>query len=146
MWLTGPSAPRHVGSSQTRARTRVPCIGRLSTTAPPGKPSIFLFIVLALSCRMDEGLWSYDHKLPKLVSICLNCLGSPNASGALGALAGPEVGLVEFCNLCVHRHQIMPSSGVSLLRSLDLVESDLFPHLVLRKEVLSCASKVVLSF
>ena len=28
MWLTGPGAPRHVGSSQTRARTRVPCIGR----------------------------------------------------------------------------------------------------------------------
>ena len=24
----GPSYPRHVGSSQTRARTRVPCIGR----------------------------------------------------------------------------------------------------------------------
>ena len=28
MWLTGPVAPRHVGSSQTRARTRVPCTGR----------------------------------------------------------------------------------------------------------------------
>ena len=28
LWLTGPVAPRHVGSSQTRARTRVPCIGR----------------------------------------------------------------------------------------------------------------------
>ena len=28
MWLTGPVAPRHVGSSQTRVRTRVPCIGR----------------------------------------------------------------------------------------------------------------------
>ena len=27
-WLTGPAAPRHVGSSQTRARARVPCIGR----------------------------------------------------------------------------------------------------------------------
>ena len=27
-WLTGSAAPRHVGSSQTRARTRVPCIGR----------------------------------------------------------------------------------------------------------------------
>ena len=26
--LTGPVAPRHVGSSQMRARTRVPCIGR----------------------------------------------------------------------------------------------------------------------
>ena len=27
-WLTGLVAPRHVGSSQTRARTRVPCISR----------------------------------------------------------------------------------------------------------------------
>ena len=27
-WPTGPAAPRHVGSSQTRARTRVPCISR----------------------------------------------------------------------------------------------------------------------
>ena len=28
LWLTGLVAPRHVGSSQTRARTSVPCIGR----------------------------------------------------------------------------------------------------------------------
>ena len=28
LWLTGPVAPRHVGSSQTRAQTRVLCIGR----------------------------------------------------------------------------------------------------------------------
>ena len=28
LWLTGLVAPRHVGSSQTRARTRVPCISR----------------------------------------------------------------------------------------------------------------------
>ena len=28
LWLTGLVAPRHVGSSQTRGRTRVPCIGR----------------------------------------------------------------------------------------------------------------------
>ena len=28
MWLMGPAAPRHVRSSQTRARTRVPCTGR----------------------------------------------------------------------------------------------------------------------
>ena len=28
LWLMGPVAPRHVGSSQTRARTRVPCISR----------------------------------------------------------------------------------------------------------------------
>ena len=28
LWLTGPAAPRYVGSSRTRARTRVPCTGR----------------------------------------------------------------------------------------------------------------------
>ena len=28
LWLTGLVATRHVGSSQTRAQTRVPCIGR----------------------------------------------------------------------------------------------------------------------
>ena len=28
LWLTGPAAPRHVGSSQTRAQTRVPCTSR----------------------------------------------------------------------------------------------------------------------
>ena len=28
MWRTGLVAPRHVGSSRTRAPTRVPCIGR----------------------------------------------------------------------------------------------------------------------
>ena len=28
LWLTGPAAPRHAGSSQTRARTRVPRISR----------------------------------------------------------------------------------------------------------------------
>ena len=28
LWLMGLVAPRHVGSSRTRAQTRVPCIGR----------------------------------------------------------------------------------------------------------------------
>ena len=28
LWLTGLATPQHVGSSQTRARTHVPCIGR----------------------------------------------------------------------------------------------------------------------
>ena len=28
LWLAGLVAPQHVGSSKTRARTRVPCIGR----------------------------------------------------------------------------------------------------------------------
>ena len=40
LWLTGPVVPRHVGSSRTRARIRVPCIGRwiLNHCATRGVP------------------------------------------------------------------------------------------------------------
>ena len=42
LWLTGLVAPRHVGSSRTRAQTRDPALaGRFLTTAPPGKPPYF---------------------------------------------------------------------------------------------------------
>ena len=49
LWLTGLVAPRHVGSSQTRARTRVPCIGRqilnhCATREAPNGSSIFSFL------------------------------------------------------------------------------------------------------
>ncbi|XP_060149634.1 EF-hand calcium-binding domain-containing protein 11 isoform X1 [Globicephala melas] len=38
-WLTGPAAPRHVGSSRTGHEPVSPAsAGGLSTTAPPGKP------------------------------------------------------------------------------------------------------------
>ena len=45
MWLTGLVAPRHVGSSQTRARTHVPCIGRqtLNHCATREAPSLLIF-------------------------------------------------------------------------------------------------------
>ena len=45
LWLTGPFAPWHVGSSQTRARTRVSCIGRqiLNHCATREAPSHELF-------------------------------------------------------------------------------------------------------
>ena len=45
LWLTGLVAPRHVGSSQTRARTRVPCIGRwtLNHCATREAQSLFYF-------------------------------------------------------------------------------------------------------
>ncbi|XP_029088883.1 glucocorticoid-induced transcript 1 protein [Monodon monoceros] len=50
-WLAGPTAPRHVGSSRTRARTRVPCIGRRTlnhcATREARKP--FLLINFRLS-------------------------------------------------------------------------------------------------
>ena len=43
MWLTGPAAPRHVGSSQTRARTRVPCTGRQTLNHCATREALFVF-------------------------------------------------------------------------------------------------------
>ena len=45
LWLTGPAALPHVGSSQTRARTRVPCIGRqtLNHSATREAQKLFFF-------------------------------------------------------------------------------------------------------
>ena len=60
LWLTGLVAPRHVGSSQTRAQTRVPCIGRqiLNHCATREAP-YFLFIKLQLfSCWSSNFLIS----------------------------------------------------------------------------------------
>ena len=53
LWLTGPAAPRHVGSSQTRARTRVPCIGRqtLHHCATREAPGI-VFLILISDCSL----------------------------------------------------------------------------------------------
>ena len=55
LWLTGPVAPRHVGSSQTRARTCVPCSGRqilnhCATREAPAQFLIGLLVFLMLSC------------------------------------------------------------------------------------------------
>ena len=57
LWLTCPVAPRHVGSSQTRARTHVPCIGRQTLS----------------HCATKE---AQHHMLKKLFFLPLNCLGT----------------------------------------------------------------------
>ena len=46
LWPTGPIAPRHAGSSQTRARTRVPRIGRqtLNHCATREAPKVVWFL------------------------------------------------------------------------------------------------------
>ena len=45
LWRTGLAAPRHAGSSRTRARTRVPCIGRwiLNHCSTREGPALFFF-------------------------------------------------------------------------------------------------------
>ena len=67
--LTGPAAPRHVGSSQTRAQTRVPCIGRqtLNHFATREAP-IKLFLILVFSFFICLGLAA----LTRILSSVLN--------------------------------------------------------------------------
>ena len=45
LWLTGLVAPRHVGSSQTRARTRVPCIGRQILNHCATREALLFFLI-----------------------------------------------------------------------------------------------------
>ena len=54
LWLTGLVAPRHVGSSQTRARTRVPCISRqilnhCATREAPIRVLLIIFLMLYIT-------------------------------------------------------------------------------------------------
>ena len=51
LWLTGPVAPRHVGSSQTRARTHVPCIGRQTLNHCATREALFTFLMLSLEAQ-----------------------------------------------------------------------------------------------
>ena len=44
-WPTGLVAPRHAGSSQTRARTRVPCIGRQTLNHCATREAPYAFLI-----------------------------------------------------------------------------------------------------
>ena len=72
LWLTGLAAPRHVGSSQTRARTRVSCFSRqilnhCATREAHKQLGLFLMSLVAqlfgtlpfarLCCRRWRLLW-----------------------------------------------------------------------------------------
>ena len=65
LWLTGLVASRHVGSSQTRARTRVPCIGRqilnhCTTREAPG----LVFKKTLSAMRLSKKGGCFRHDLP----------------------------------------------------------------------------------
>ena len=51
----GLAAPRHVGSSRTRARTRVPCIGRrILNNCATGEPCRCLFMASLRACPLSQ--------------------------------------------------------------------------------------------
>ena len=76
LWLTGLVAPRYVGSSQTRARTHVPCIGRqiLNHCATREALPLFSNEKKAIDKRCKDGKTQgtmglnryFDHPLPYL--------------------------------------------------------------------------------
>ena len=45
LWLTGPVALRHAGSPQTRARTRVPCIGRQTPNHCATREALYIVLL-----------------------------------------------------------------------------------------------------
>ena len=57
LWLTGPVAPRHVGSSQTRARTHVACTGRQILNHCATREALCCFLK-ALFYATDIRSWS----------------------------------------------------------------------------------------
>ena len=64
LWRTGLVAPRHVGSSRTRARTRVPCIGRWVLNHCATREVPVLFFKIWWSTSVGKVLWKpHDHHL-----------------------------------------------------------------------------------
>ena len=60
LWLTGPVAPQHVGSSQTRARTRVPCIGRQTLNHCATREALW-FLLVEKNRRYCQWFVDYIH-------------------------------------------------------------------------------------
>ena len=111
LWLTGLVAPRHVGSSQTRARTRVPCISRqilnhCATREAPGKllftdfsanlkqaiQSLISILPLAIS---EEGWVPFSSHCPRLLSPCVAAV-SFLPQGTYTLLASSGLALQEW--------------------------------------------------
>ena len=96
MWLTGLVAPQHVGSSQTRARTRVPCIGRqilnpCATREAPRRTFAFLISLTAvqgplLSCQVVEARKGFDRGLGLLAA---HLDPSPQPEGEVSGIQDP---------------------------------------------------------
>ena len=82
MWLTGPAALRHVGSSQTRARTRVPCIGRQILNHCATREALYLILktkievlirkVENLAVRKEKSWRTYVPAKHLLLGLSLN--------------------------------------------------------------------------
>ena len=72
LWLTGPAAPWHVGSSQTRARTRVSCISRQILNHCATREALpitldYFYLLYVILC---------DNKDDRLLIFCTCCISN----------------------------------------------------------------------
>ena len=66
-WLTGPAAPRHAGSSQTRARTRVPCISRQTPNHRATREALCCRVLSRVLSRVKPS----DLSFPRITLLCV---------------------------------------------------------------------------
>ena len=90
----GPVAPRHVGSSQTRARTCVACIGRriLNHCTTREAPVAFLFaelLFVSVASDIREGDTEYIFNKQGRTSLVVQCKNPPANAGDTGSSPGP---------------------------------------------------------
>ena len=82
LWLMGLVALRHVGSSQTRARTRVPCIGRQTLNHCATREALKFFTnkfleKLGYTVTISTSLW-HTHPLAPLFLQAVWCDSYPH--------------------------------------------------------------------
>ncbi|XP_060160003.1 radixin isoform X1 [Globicephala melas] len=86
-WPTGPAAPRHVGSSRTRARTRVPCIGRQTLNHCATREALgFVFVGTQTVCIVPDAFLPKQYKANVTVRKKAPSLTGSLASDAHGEL------------------------------------------------------------
>ena len=137
--LMGPVAPRHVGSSQTRARTRVPCIGRQilnhcatreAREGPSLNPAFFVSITVAEKssaslilrsaqpCPQPPDILATFEK-PLELAHCLQSLGLWLLGHSLSTLAFARI-FGDFCVSCDDPANTQVSEFLDLLTFSDL--------------------------
>ena len=73
LWHTGPAAPRHVGSSQTRARTRVPCISRQILNHCATREALYILFNILFYYGLSQNI-EYSSLYYTVAPCCLSIL------------------------------------------------------------------------
>ena len=75
LWLTGPAAPWHVGSSGTRARTHVPCTGRRTPNHCATREAPFVYFCFYFYCLERMTLRNHCYNLCQRMFCLCSLLG-----------------------------------------------------------------------